>query len=138
MQDTILKICTQVHELLPSKTIAVTRFMGKYEYGQVYVGELDRRIKREPCGYFMAERDFCIVYSQDPVKPQEAARQDFENVCRKLEDASAYLYNPRWYSVLFDVFETTLMVQFTVKERYCAEDRSPVIGGVETEYPHVT
>ena len=118
MQDTILKICKQIHSLLPSHRIAITRFMGKYEYGQIYVGELDRNIKREPCGFMFAKRNFCIVYSQDPTKDQETARKDFETVCKTLEDNCPFFHGPRWYKTFFDVFETTLILEFQVWERY--------------------
>lgn len=118
MENTILKICKQIHTILPSKRIAITRFVGNYEYGQIYVGELDRNIKREPCGFMFAKRNFCVVYSQDPAKDQETARADFETVCKKLEDECAFMYNPRWYNTFFDVFETTLILEFQVFERY--------------------
>ena len=118
MQDTIFKICKQIHSLLPSHRIAITRFMGKYEYGQIYVGELDRNIKREPCGFMFAKRNFCVVYSQDPTKDQETARKDFETVCKTLEDNCPFFHGPRWYKTFFDVFETTLILEFQVWERY--------------------
>ena len=118
MQDTILKICKQIHSLLPSHRIAITRFMGKYEYGQIYVGELDRNIKREPCGFMFAKRNFCVVYSQDPTKDQETARKDFETVCKTLEDNCPFFHAPHWYKTFFDVFETTLILEFQVWERY--------------------
>jgi hypothetical protein len=139
MQNTILQICKQIHELLPSHRIAITRFVGKYEYGQIYVGELDRNIKREPCGFMFAKRDFCVVYSQDPAKAQEAARQDFELVCQTLEDHCAFLFNPRWYKTFFDVFETTLILEFQVLERYERYKGTPdsLMGDAEFSYPFV-
>lgn len=139
MQDTILKICKQIHELLPTKRIAITRFVGKYEYGQIYVGELDRKVKREPCAFMFIKRDFCVVYSQDPAKNQEEARQDFELVCRTLEDHCAFLFEPRWYKTFFDVFETTLILEFQVWERYERYPGSaiPVMETLESYYPNV-
>ena len=139
MQDTILKICKQIHELLPTKRIAITRFVGKYEYGQIYVGELDRKVKREPCAFMFIKRDFCVVYSQDPAKNQEEARQDFELVCRTLEDHCAFLFEPRWYKTFFDVFETTLILEFQVWERYERYPGSaiPVMETLESDYPNV-
>lgn len=139
MQDTILKICKQIHELLPTKRIAITRFVGKYEYGQIYVGELDRKVKREPCAFMFIKRDFCVVYSQDPAKNQEEARQDFEFVCRTLEDHCAFLFEPRWYKTFFDVFETTLILEFQVWERYERYPGSaiPVMETFESDYPNV-
>lgn len=139
MQDTILKICKQIHELLPTKCIAITRFVGKYEYGQIYVGELDRKVKREPCGFMFIKRNFCVVYSQDPAKNQEEARQDFELVCRTLEDHCAFLFEPRWYKTFFDVFETTLILEFQVWERYERYPSSaiPIMETLESDYPNV-
>lgn len=139
MQDTIIKLCKQVHGLLPEKRIAITRFMGKYEYGQIYIGELDRNVKREPCGYMFAKRNFCLVYSQDPTKPQEEARQDFEFVCTTLEDNAPFLYDPRWYKVLFDVFETSLIIEFEVWERYERKlgEPLPTMETTEFDYPKV-
>ena len=139
MQDTILKICKQIHELLPLKRIAITRFVGKYEYGQIYVGELDRKVKREPCDFMFIKRDFCVVYSQDPAKNQEEARQDFEFVCRTLEDNCAFLFEPRWYKTFFDVFETTLILEFQVWERYERYPGSaiPVMEVLDSDYPSV-
>lgn len=139
MQDTILKICKQIHELLPTKRIAITRFVGKYEYGQIYVGELDRKVKREPCNFMFTKRNFCVVYSQDPTKNQEEARRDFELVCRTLEDHCAFLFEPRWYKTFFDVFETTLILEFQVWERYERYPGSaiPVMETLESDYPNV-
>lgn len=140
MQDTILKICKQIHDMLPTKRIAITRFVGNYEYGQIYVGELDREVKREPCGYMFAKRNFCIVYSQDPSKPQEEKRQDFENVCRTLEDNAPFVYEPRWYSTFFDVYETSLIFEFKVYERYeRVANPNPYaeMGSLELIYPKV-
>lgn len=139
MQNTILKICKQIHELLPSKRIAITRFVGKYEYGQIYVGELDRNVKREPCGYMFIKRNFCVVYSQDPTKDQETARQDFETVCQTLEDNCPFLYDPRWYRTFFDVYETTLILEFQVWERYVRVEgqQAPIMDGLELQYPSV-
>ena len=139
MQNTILQICKQIHELLPSHRIAITRFVGKYEYGQIYVGELDRDIKREPCGFMFAKRDFCVVYSQDPVKEQETARSDFEFVCQTLEDHCAFLFNPRWYKTFFDVYETTLILEFQVWERYERYKGipDPTMEGSDFYYPMV-
>lgn len=139
MQDTILKICKQIHELLPTKRIAITRFVGKYEYGQIYVGELDRKVKREPCAFMFIKRDFCVVYSQDPAKNQEEARRDFEFVCRTLEDHCAFLFEPRWYKTFFDVFETTLILEFQVWERYERYPGSviPVMEVLDSDYPNV-
>lgn len=137
MQDTILKICKQIHELLPKKRIAITRFVGNYEYGQIYVGELDRNVKREPCGFMFVKRNFCVVYSQDPSKNQEEARQDFENVCKTLEDNCAFLYDPRWYKTFFDVFETSLILEFQVWERYERTESITSMSSIETPYPEV-
>lgn len=139
MQDTILKICKQIHEKLPTKRIAITRFVGKYEYGQIYVGELDREVKREPCGYMFAKRNFCVVYSQDPTKDQETARQDFETVCQKLEDEAPFFYEPHWYKTFFDVFETTLILEFQVYERYERKPGTPtpLMEDLETSYPSI-
>lgn len=139
MQNTILQICKQIHELLPSHRIAITRFVGKYEYGQIYVGELDRNIKREPCDFMFAKRNFCVVYSQDPTKDQEVARQDFETVCQTLEDHCSFLFNPRWYKTFFDVFETTLILEFQVLERYerYKGTPDPVMGASDFSYPFV-
>lgn len=138
MQDTILKICKQIHKLLPSKRIAITRFVGKYEYGQIYVGELDRNIKRELCDYMFSKRNFCVVYSQDPTKDQETARQDFELVCRTLEDNCPFLYDPRWYKTFFDVYETTLILEFQVWERYGrTSDDVHIMDGYVLTYPSV-
>ena len=139
MQDTIIKLCKQVHELLPAKRIAITRFMGKYEYGQIYIGELDRNVKREPCGYMFAKRNFCLVYSQDPTKPQEEARQDFEFVCATLEDNAPFFYDPRWYKVAFDVFETSLIIEFEVWERYERKlgEPLPIMETPVFEYPQL-
>lgn len=137
MQDTILKICKQIHALLPTKRIAITRFVGKYEYGQIYVGELDRDVKREPCNYAFYKRNFCVVYSQDPTKDQETARQDFELVCTTLQDNCPFLYDPRWYKTFFDVFETTLILEFQVWERYERKLGVPEtsMGDMEALYP---
>lgn len=139
MQDTILKLCKQIHTLLPTKRIAITRFVGKYEYGQIYVGELDREAKREPCNYAFYKRNFCVIYSQDPAKDQETARQDFELVCTTLQDNCPFLYDPRWYKTFFDVFETTLILEFQVWERYERKPAVPdvVMDGIELEYPSV-
>ena len=139
MQDTILKICKQIHELLPEKRIAITRFVGNYEYGQIYVGELDRNVKREPCGFMFVKRNFCVVYSQDPTKNQETARQDFENVCRTLEDNCPFLHDPRWYKTFFDVFETSLILEFQVWERYERYTLPPIdkMAELDTVYPQI-
>lgn len=139
MQNTIIEICKQVHELLPTKRIAITRFMGKYEYGQIYIGELDRSVKREPCGYMFVKRNFCLVFSQDPAKDQDAARTEFEEVCTTLEDHCAFLYNPRWYRTFFDVYETTLILEFQVWERYERKPGVPISKMLRSEfdYPHV-
>ena len=137
MQDTILKICKQIHELLPKKRIAITRFVGNYEYGQIYVGELDRNVKREPCGFMFVKRNFCVVYSQDPSKNQEEARLDFENVCKTLEDNCVFLYDPRWYKTFFDVFETSLILEFQVWERYERTESKTSMSSIETSYPEV-
>lgn len=139
MQNTILKICSQIHALLPNKRISITRFMGNYEYGQIYVGELDRRAKREPCGFAFYKRNFVVVYSQDPTIDQETARQDFENVCTTLEDNCPFLYDPRWYKTFFDVFETTLILEFQVWERYERYKGVPdsTMDGIEISYPEV-
>lgn len=137
MQDTILKICKQIHELLPKKRIAITRFVGNYEYGQIYVGELDRNVKREPCGFVFVKRNFCVVYSQDPSKNQEEARLDFENVCKTLEDNCVFLYDPRWYKTFFDVFETSLILEFQVWERYERTESKTSMSSIETSYPEV-
>lgn len=139
MQNTIIEICKQVHELLPTKRIAITRFMGKYEYGQIYIGELDRSVKREPCGYMFIKRNFCLVFSQDPAKDQDAARTEFEEVCTTLEDNCAFLYNPRWYRTFFDVYETTLILEFQVWERYERKPGVPISKMLRSEfdYPHV-
>lgn len=139
MQNTIIEICKQVHELLPTKRIAITRFMGKYEYGQIYIGELDRSVKREPCGYMFIKRNFCLVFSQDPAKDQDAARTEFEEVCTTLEDNCPFLYNPRWYRTFFDVYETTLILEFQVWERYERKPGTPISKMLRSEfdYPHV-
>lgn len=139
MDDTIIGICKQIHELLPDKRIAVTRFVGKYEYGQIYVGELDREVKREPCAYMFAKRNFCVVYSQDPTKDQETARQDFERVCQTLEAEAPFLHHPRWYKTFFDVFETTLILEFQTWERYVRvpNEPAPAMDGAEFSYPEV-
>jgi hypothetical protein len=113
--------------------------MGKYEYGQIYIGELDRSVKREPCGYMFVKRNFCLVFSQDPAKDQDAARTEFEEVCTTLEDNCAFLYNPRWYRTFFDVYETTLILEFQVWERYERKPGVPISKMLRSEfdYPHV-
>lgn len=139
MRDTIRLIAKQVKKLFPEKTVSITRFVGNYQYGQIYIGELDREVKRQLMDYTFAKRNFCIVYSQDPTKDQEEARRDFEYVCQRLEDFALHTEPPLWHKTFYDVYETTLILSFQIWERYQYTDTSKIhiMSESDFEYPSV-
>lgn len=138
MRDTIKLIAKQIHAMLPEHRIAITRFNAEYKYGQLYLGELDRSITRDLMRRTFARRNFAIVFSQNPATDQAEAREEFETVCRKIEDCALQQTFPIWHKLFFDVYETTLVVSFQVWERYeYKTDPEPVMEELDTDLPYV-
>ena len=137
MRDTLRIISRQLKEWFPDITVSSTSFNGKYEYGQMYVGELDRDITKQLMSYHYVERSFAILYYMDPLASQSDTLEAFTNVTNKILDFCCHV-TPQWHEPYFDVVKNSMTLTFTMKERYyVGYDDIPSMSDAELLYPEL-
>lgn len=127
-------IARQLHEWFPDAKITATRFIGNYEYGQFYIGEVDRDVIKELVDHHQVIRDVMIIYSVDPTKNQRDAMAELNRVSGIIQDYCCHVI-PRWHRPYFDIYQGTMLITFEIWERYKYTDSSvEKLGTIDIKY----
>ena len=127
-------IARQLHEWFPDAKITSTRFIGNYEYGQFYIGEVDRDVIKELTDHHQVIRDVMIIYSVDPTKNQRDAMAELNRVSGIIQDYCCHVI-PRWHRPYFDIYQGTMLITFEIWERYTYTNSSvEKLGSIDIKY----